>query len=370
MRNQTADSPANSSDQGEGFILITFLALLLPLVVLVSAFSNTMTGHSAAARLELDEEIALCAAESGVDEAIYRGQTGTLTDGLVVTRDLGFGQSYTLTATHLLYDLNDNDIDGLTDAADTDEDVFQVIVVGRYRDSQRRIASYLGPEPLLPTPTSAVATMDPSITIDLRGTPLISGVDRNIDGTAGPGPDVPGISIAPPGTLAHLNSEINGGEAPHIVGAGGTPSTGVSAAVDITTIVDQMRNIADIVLTSDRYSAFNFGDARIPTTHITYREGDVRFGGNTRGAGILVVTGNLEIRGTFRFDGIIIVLGAFENSAGTADVYGSILQGPSGGIVDARGTLEIHYSSEAISIATAGSGSYTSFNGWQELSKS
>jgi hypothetical protein len=231
------------------------------------------------------------------------------------------------------------------------------------------VAAYLGPVPLLPPIEAAVVTQDPNVIIKLQGTPLITGDDTDVDGGAGSGPDVPGIAIAPPGTVAYLDSELTGSEPSKVQGLGPSPSLGVAATIDIATLVAQIQNVANLVLTSDQYSDYSFGDASAGTTTITYRNGNVKFAGDTRGAGILVVTGNLTMVGNFRYDGVIIVLGKIENSAGTAQVYGSILQGPAGGEITLKGTADLRYSSEAIALANSAAGGYVSFIGWQELAR-
>ena len=45
----------------------------------------------------------------------------------------------------------------------------QVVVRGNYRRTTRRIAAYLGPVPLLPVISSAMATQDSSVSIELSG---------------------------------------------------------------------------------------------------------------------------------------------------------------------------------------------------------
>jgi hypothetical protein len=343
------------------------MTLMIPLVITAGVFSTVMVTRSNELRAEHDEEIAFLTAEAGVDDAIFRGRAGTLETGAIYEFQFGSSRWYEITATHLKTDGADNDGDGLVDEAD--EDVYQVIVTGTYRNSTRRIAAYLGPVPLLPEMLAAMSTQDTSISIELNGTPRISGEDRNLDDSAGSGPTVPGFSIATPGTVAHLQSELSPDEGQKITGLGASPSLAVGPALDLPTIVAQVKNIANLVLTSDKYSSYDFGDASAGTANIAYREGDVRFGGNSRGAGILVVTGDLKMQGTFRFDGVIIVLGKIINSGGTASVYGSIIQGEEGGIVQTKGTFDLYYSTEGIAVANSVSGRYVSFNGWQELSR-
>ena len=110
-----------------GFVLVALFTLMIPLLIVVVAFSVTMTGRSNELRGEFGEEKALLAAESGVDDAIYRGRTGTL-DGTQYNRNIGLGQSFEVEPTYLKSDGKDNDGDSNID--EDDEDVFQIIVTG------------------------------------------------------------------------------------------------------------------------------------------------------------------------------------------------------------------------------------------------
>ncbi|MEE8350474.1 MAG: hypothetical protein V3R94_12940 [Acidobacteriota bacterium] len=50
--------------------------------------------------------------------------------------------------------------------------------------------------------------------------------------------------------------------------------------------------------------------------HITYCEGDCAFGGNTSGAGLMVVKGRLNLNGNFSFHGLVLVVGDGEMDVG------------------------------------------------------
>lgn len=354
----------------DGFVLIVLMTLLVPMILVVGAFSTAMLGKSNELRTELDRERALLAAESGIDEAIFHGQTGALTKTSPAwSRSLGNGASFEVTPTYLGADGQDNDGDGIVDVPlDPDEDVFQVVVVGSYRGWSRRVAAYLGPVPLLPTITTAIGVQNPSLDITLNGSSQISGNDTTMAGVA-TGSSVAGLSIAPPGTTADLAAQLTGGEELRVVGAGGSPSLGTTGTYDLNDIVDVLQNVADIVLTSNRYSSYNFGTGVPSDPHIAFRSGNVKFAGNSQGAGIMVVTGDLTVTGTFRFDGVVIVLGDILNASGTMDICGAILQGPSASELRCGGTADIVYSSDAIALANSISGRYVAFNGWQELSQ-
>ena len=100
---------------------------------------------------------------------------------------------------------------------------------------------------------------------------------------------------------------------------------------------------------------------------ITYRAGNVRLTGTSHGGGVLVVTGNLEVLGNFSFDGLIVVMGNLIQASGSARVRGAVLQGPGASSVEMRGNFDLQYSSTALDFASATTGLYVAFNGWQEL---
>ncbi len=351
----------------EGMIMISLVAIMIPLMIAAMAFSTVMGGRASGYRVDYEEEMALLAAESGVDYSIYKSRLGQLYDGVAISKAINLGQAFSIEPTDLHSDGVDNDNDTLVD--EPDENVFQVIVVGTYRNRVRRIAAYLGPVGLVPSITGAMMSQDPGIDIQLSGSSLISGTDKKMDGTAGAGPDQSGFVVAAPGTVASLLSVLTVSEQNKIQGLGGSPSLQAQPAIDLTVLVDQVKNTASVVLASDKYTTYKFGDGPMGTAYITYREGDVQFKGNSQGAGILVVTGDLSISGTFRFDGVIVCLGRFQNSAGNATVNGSILLGPSSSLVEGTGNLTVQYSAEAVALANSLGGGQVMFNGWQEISR-
>ena len=344
-----------------GFALILVLSTLIPALLLVAAFGSVLSSRTDELGQERAREKALHAAESGIDFAIFRGRRGLLTNLAVYQADLGPDTSYRVEATHLLVDGADNDNDFLVDAADPDEDVFQVVVTGTHRGHRRRLAAYLGPVPLFPSIRTAMAIANPAIDLRFAGSSQLNGND------AAGSLDVPALAIFQPGTVAQLSATLSGSEGNRLNGPGGPPSMGTVPFIDLNDIVNIVQNVADIVLTSNQYSGLQFGNAAASDPRITYRAGNVRIIGNSRGAGILVVTGDLQVSGDFEFDGLIIVLGNLDNSSGSARIRGAIVQGPAASYVDLRGNFDLQYSTAALDLANSRTGLYVAFNGWQEL---
>lgn len=356
-----AAPPAVATPAQAGFAMVLVLTTLIPALLLVGLFGSILSTRTDELQRERSLERALLAAESGVDYAIFLGRRGLLTNLAVYDRQLGPDTGYRVEARHLLVDGLDNDDDHVAD--DPDEDVFQVVVTGHYRAVQRRIAAYLGPVPLFPSVRTALGVANPAVDLQIGGSASLSGVD------AGGGTDQPALSIFTPGTIANLLATLTAGEQGRITGPGGPPSLGTMAPLNLADIVSSVQNVADLVLTSASYSGLAFGDMASNNPRITYRAGNLRLNGTSHGGGVLVVTGDLQVLGDFSFDGLIVVMGNLVNSSGSALIRGAILQGPAATLVDLRGNFDLQYSSTALDFASAATGLYVAFNGWQELQR-
>jgi len=351
-----------------GTVMVMVLLLLLPLAMMFGGFALAMHGRDNRLSDEVARERCFWAAEAGVDDASHRAGAAVLTLNTPITVNLGEGLSYQFSAKDLGHDNVDNDGDGAADALDPDEDLLEVHSIGRYRGIEREIAIWLGRTQFLPPLYGAITFSSPATDIRLTGTPQFNGNNYNMNGTLGdPTKSQRGASIMQPGTTGNLLSHLSASEQSKVLGPGGTPSLGTGAAFDVNALADEVRNAANLVLTNNSYSSYSFGNGQAGTGFVTYRNGDLRLAGNTRGAGILVVTGNLTLVGNFRFDGIVIVLGSLDCGAGTADIYGALVMGPNSPNVRATGTFRLRYCDDAIQLANRLSGRYVTFNGWQEL---
>ncbi len=96
------------------------------------------------------------------------------------------------------------------------------------------------------------------------------------------------------------------------------------------------------------------------TWEITYHDAGgpgntVKFSGNTSGAGIWVVDGDLEIGGTTNFTGIIVVTGAvrFVGGGATKLVTGAVISGETASVdnLSTTGTIDLHFSNGAVTSA-------------------
>ena len=355
-----------SAGDERGFAALALVMVLVPLLFLVGSYLQTMSGRNSRLQLELKEERALMVAESGLDRAIYEGQTGVLMAGHLAEYQfestMRGGGKFQTVCTYLGDDDKDNDNDG--DRDEEDEDVFRAITVGTIDQSRRRIAAYLGFISSIPRVDGAVTLTSPTTTVDLGGSGLISGFNHTPGGGLVGSGDISGLSIAPPGTLAGLMAQVTGGERNQVVGVGGTPSLGVATSINVPELVAFARNAASVVLTNDRFQS-NMGSAANPV--IAYRQGDLRINSNHVGYGLLVVDGNITVNGNAIWNGIVICTGSVDCGNGSFTVNGGLILGPNSPFFRLRGTIQLNYSAVGVSYASGLVGRYSAFNGWQEI---
>jgi hypothetical protein len=369
-----------TSSPESGSVLLALVAAVLPLAVMVVASTTTMATRNKGLQYDIMQTKALLAAEAGIDEAIFRAANGNLHHGVAFSRTLPSGQSFTVEPTHLQSDGKDNDGDSLID--ESDENVFELIVTGTYRNAKRRLAAYLGPVGNLPKTDAAITVTDDDVDIDLDKEdghdPLLTGKDTNMDGTLAGG-EKAGLAIESPGTLADLLGELNSYEKTRVQGLGSTPTTPsllvVSNGYDFDAIEDQARNSANIVLKKHSYKNVNWGNAETGSFNIIYRKGSLEVRGG-RGAGLLVVSGKIELEDGFRWDGLIISTDGnklqlkSDDHDGKVEVYGAILVSPKCRDLEMEGDVAVYYSSQVIGQLNTlvPISRYIGFNGWQEIS--
>lgn len=350
------------SQESGGFVLIVLLTAIIPLVAMAAAATITLGGRSERILSEVHQERALLSAESGIDEAIYAAKTGMLVDGYPIIRDLGQSQRFEVAPTYLMTDGLDNDSDGDLDSADPDEDVFQIVVTGRYRNIERRIVAYLGPAAVLPAPQGALSLASLPTNIVIDATATLIGNDTKLDDTAGTTTeDVHGIAISPPETTANLLALLDATEQSRVVGVGSSPSLVVAAtAFDMTGLVTTLSTVATSSPTPGSYTGVSLG------TGISYVNGNLSLMGASTGSGVLVVNGDLVLDGTSRFDGVLVVTGSLTLQT-SARVYGAAFA--AGPQIAIGGSAKIVFSKEGLLIADSVSREYSKLQGWQEIER-
>ncbi|HCK99411.1 MAG TPA: hypothetical protein DHW42_04815 [Candidatus Marinimicrobia bacterium] len=214
----------------------------------------------------------------------------------------------------------------------------------------------------MPTITSSMGFYAPNASITMRAYSEISGNDMNMDGTPGPGPDLPGITTT--GTLSlttQATSTISG--AP----PSPEPATAEGSWEDLRDLADSYEQFAHYKYTGDQViSGATYGSAEDPK--IVYFDADCKFTASTVGYGILVVRGDLFVTAHFRWYGLVIVSGVSSSEVddnADSNIYGALLVGAptSTGTITSHSTVQ--YSTEAINmvmdklITTGGGGTTT-----------
>jgi hypothetical protein len=357
-----------------GIATLALVLILVPLLIVVGSYLQTMSGRNSRLQLEIKEERAMMVAESGIDVALFEARKGTLVAGhqakFSFAGAMPGGGDYSANCTYLGDDDIDNDNDGLID--EPDEDVYRVVSTGRVGGSLRRVAAYLGFSSFLAGPQSAITVTNQTPTdIRISGTPVIDGRNYSLAGNLVGSGNTFGIAIAAPATTTKLSALLTPAEGARVLGKTAAPSLGQTTTYTTTTVastVAQARNAAQIVVTNGVAAAMSWGNATTGPQYIVYREGNLKVTGNTTGAGILVVNGDLTISGTLTWYGVVLVTGNFDCGSGTARIYGATVLGQGGIRVDVRGTCDLRYSQAAVALATRLTGRYVAFNGWQEIS--
>ena len=210
-------------------------------------------------------------------------------------------------------------------------------------------------------PETGALFVDEGVALDLKGGKfLIDGNDYNVDGTPGPNPAVPGISVAegtnPGENEADILSQIGAQVEDQVLGDGGEPSVGeTDPGTSFDTLYSSLAGAATQTLAPGTYPDPDLGDwdtGDLPVTHV---DGDMMLSGSGEGAGILVVNGSLTISGDFTFIGLVIVTGDLVLTGGGSGVhvYGGTMIGQTFTAVDSSevtvtGNADLLYSSEAI----------------------
>lgn len=199
---------------------------------------------------------------------------------------------------------------------------------------------------------------DPLADFTFNGTAFqINGNDTNLDNTPGPNPAIPGIGTDgnPSGILAQLSKS----QKPCVVGKGGAPSVSTVAPTDVCAEIGQLGALATTTWGAGATSLDNaaLGDRAKMKAVVAHAKGDLKLSGSTTGCGILVVDGNLTVTGNFDYAGLILVMGSvtFKGGGGNKDLHGALFTPGSvvGEDVDLSGTIQIRYSSQALTTVTS-----------------
>src|SRR3990172_3670733 len=202
---------------------------------------------------------------------------------------------------------------------------------------------------------------------------LVSGFDRNLDGGAGPSAARPAFALVSSEAASALLGAITPGQQSRVLGVGATPSVAVVANAATSDTLQRVKlqlarqadrvyinpgTISDDLRTNEGSGQVTIikGEPSADSNQGLDRAGDATLEGAGYGSRVLVVAGQLTIRGSYRFDGVVLLVGDGSRLVmeGDSTILGSILianrtsrnLGRGGLIVKDR--AQLHFSHEAL----------------------
>ena len=203
---------------------------------------------------------------------------------------------------------------------------------------------------VMPSTTSSGSFKSPNVSYFFADSILISGVDVNIDGTAGPAPDLPGITVASSADSLVLAAEI-ASNPEWVEGSAAIEVNTAIPAVNLTELFNYYQSVADMALSGGSYTDVNWGTEANPV--IVYINGDMHLNGNSVGYGILAINGNLRMSQSPTWYGLVMVhgdsIGAQDTRIeNTSKIIGGIISDSPDNNLRITDSVVIQYSSEAL----------------------
>lgn len=198
----------------------------------------------------------------------------------------------------------------------------------------------------------------------------IDGNDKNVDGTPGPNPAVPGISTRNNGNTQEAIQSLGAIQldnvtglgylagppiVPSIMTSGWAPSVAQlnQIATDLLALPGVVTNAGGNINGNATFGVCNSGTTAPQITHFTSGT-TIKANGNSSGCGIMIVDGDLTVQGTLTFKGLVIVRGKTNvqgdtTVTGNATIYGSLWTNDVD--LDVGGSAIVQYSSQGLALA-------------------
>ncbi len=232
-------------------------------------------------------------------------------------------------------------------------DTLQLTITSQYEDESHLTRVLLiSNSSVLPVSTSSGSLKSPNVDYFFADSVLISGIDTNMDGTPGPAPSLPALTVYGPADSAALAAEV-AGNPEWLEGSSAIKVDGTPLAVDLAELFSYYQAIADLSLPgNESWNNVSWGTEADPA--VVYVDGDCNLMGSSVGYGILAVNGNLRMYENPTWYGLIMV---HSDSAGqdtrienNSKIYGGIISDAPSPNVRFTDFAEIRYSSEAINM--------------------
>jgi len=215
---------------------------------------------------------------------------------------------------------------------------------GTYQEALRVVRALVEIPPLLtlPAPLTVVNTVvDPFFEGESF---VVSGLDRNVDGSAGSSSARPSIALVGTEAVSAVHDALTTGQQGRVFGAGSTPSIEAVSNAPTSDALQrlklQLARQADRVFVSPGTISEDLrgndgtgqvtlitGDPSADSNQGLDTAGDGILDGTGHGSGVLIVTGALTLRGSYRFDGLVILVGDGSRLTleGDGTIIGSVL---------------------------------------------
>jgi hypothetical protein len=201
-----------------------------------------------------------------------------------------------------------------------------IIATGSYQGASRIVRALVEIPPIMQLP-APLTFVNSGVDAQFDGESfLVSGFDRNVDGSPGSAAARPAIAVVASEAATAVENALTEGQRSRVLGAGATPS--VQRVFTAPTSEKLERLKYDLARQADRtlinpMSLFESlqgvdgggqvtlmkGDPSGDNAHGLDTAGDAILEGAGHGVGILVVTGELTLRGSYRFDGAVLLVG-------------------------------------------------------------
>jgi len=376
MRQRRPASPRRDNQKGLAMVIALFT--LAAIIVAISTSTYIGSSNTRATRNYREASQSQFVAESAIAQALQTAnsgvgvrnfqtdvyQTWTATWG-AQARTFGPQGGYTYTVSAATVPDNLANAGRFIATTDGPEGTHRVIAASVLRDS---------------VPGSAGAIYlanDNSTDSTFNGDAFsINGNDRNMNGSAGSRPPVPGVATRNDTNTNETKNSLSNQQKDDVQGAGyvsGNPPTPSIMTVGSAPSIGQMNQlINDLLALGPTYvdtvsgtqitGNHSYGTTTPLNPRIThFNGGGLTIGaGTVDGAGIMIVEGDLKVLGTFTYDGLILVRGTTQIGddsvtgsltaiTGNATLYGSIWSENLN--LKVSGSAVVNYSSQALALA-------------------
>ena len=368
--------PGRRSERGSALVALFVIVIICGALAVATLLPNLSRHREAKSAVERERAFQL--AEAGIDFGIaeMRKSSGVLPATATTSGTPGNGTSGSYALEYVAGNANGQDDDGDGVADDSDEaDFVQLVSTGRFNAEERTIRVLMRRSVDVPTIIASIQFNVENPIVDLNGNAFnVSGFDHDMDGNEDAALPA-NHALAAPTDPANIEAQLNGNDASHLEGAGGTPSITYVDAIDLDRLVEQAKAAKTHTLTPGTYANLTIGSPDPSGVAFAVCEGDLHLSGQAEGYGILVVDGDLTCSGDLLWTGIVIVRGRCSMTGGASEkrLIGAMIVGEEVvGAVDGTqtvklaGTVDLRYSTAAIELAHQRLAMMTVLS-WQEV---